>query len=174
MDEIEDVNKNMNVKKLTFIGSSREKINFNKFRMPLNFLSSIYNGQIILKETEFIQKDLYDEINELKYKYQPKNVKEEKEINVVLMQANDMLEYLDKIIETFRDRIFSFEHLKKSDAAAYDYVWKDVRNFIQKIQSMAKNISLSLSKDFFESSSPADYAKELINVKGPNVKTKKL
>ena len=39
---------------------------------------------------------------------------------------------------------------------------------------MAKNISLSLSKDFFESSSPADYAKELINVKGPNVKTRKL
>ena len=33
---------------------------------------------------------------------------------------------------------------------------------------MAENINLSLFKDFFESSSPADYAKELINVKDPN------
>ena len=90
------------------------------------------------------------------------------------MQANDMLEYMDKIIETFRDGIFSSERLKKSDVATYDYVLKDVKNFIQKIQSMAKNISLSLLKDLFESSSPADYAKELINVKGPNVKPKKL
>ena len=33
---------------------------------------------------------------------------------------------------------------------------------------MAKNINLSLLKDFFESSSPVDYAKELISVKDPN------
>ena len=45
---------------------------------------------------------------------------------------------------------------------------KDVETFIQKIESMAENINLSLFEDFFESSSPADYAKELINVKDPN------
>ena len=33
---------------------------------------------------------------------------------------------------------------------------------------MAKNINLSLFEDFFESSSPVDYAKELVNVKDPN------
>ena len=33
---------------------------------------------------------------------------------------------------------------------------------------MAKNINLSLVEDFFESSSPVDYAKRLINVKDPN------
>ena len=33
---------------------------------------------------------------------------------------------------------------------------------------MAKNINLSLFEDFFESSSPVDYAKELISVKDPN------
>ena len=38
MDEIEDVNKDINVKKLALIGSNREKFNFNKFRMPLNFV----------------------------------------------------------------------------------------------------------------------------------------
>ena len=78
MDEIEDVNKDINVKKLAFIGSNREKFNFNKFKIPLNFLSSIYNGQIALKVAEFLQNNLYDEINELKYKYKSKNVKEEK------------------------------------------------------------------------------------------------
>ena len=37
---------------------------------------------------------------------------------------------------------------KKSDDAAYDYVLNDVKNFIQKIESMAKNINLSLFEDF--------------------------
>ena len=73
--------------------------------MPLNFLTSIYNGQITLKETEFLKKDLYDETNELK----PKNVKEE-EIYGVLIQANDMFEYRDKIIEAFRDETILSEH----------------------------------------------------------------
>ena len=40
--------------------------------------------------------------------------------------------------------------------------------FIQKIKSMEENINLTLFEDFFESSSLADYAKELINVKHPN------
>ena len=65
------------------------------------------------------------------------------------MEANGMLEYRNKVIEAFRDGTFSSEHLKKSDAAAYDYVLKDVKNFIQKIESMAENISLSLFEDFF-------------------------
>ena len=33
---------------------------------------------------------------------------------------------------------------------------------------MAENINLSLFKDFFELSSPADYTKMLINIKNPN------
>ena len=74
--------------------------------MPLNFLTIIYNGQITLKETEFLKKDLYDETNELK----PKNVKEEEEIYGVLIQANDMFEYRDKIIEAFRDETTLSEH----------------------------------------------------------------
>ena len=149
MDEIKGADKNMDIYKFVFIGSNREKLNFNKFKMPLNFLSSIYNGQTTLKGVEFLQNDLYDKINQLKYNYKPKNVEEKEEINGVLMQANDMLEYRDKIIEAFRDGTFSSEHLKKSDAAAYDYVLKDVKNFIQKIESMTENISLSLFKDFF-------------------------
>ena len=53
--------------------------------MPLNFLSSIYNDQNTLKEAQFLQNDLCDEINELKHKYKLKNVKEEEEIYGVLM-----------------------------------------------------------------------------------------
>ena len=41
----------------------------------------------------------------------------------------------------------------------------NVEKIIQKIESMAENINLSLFEDFFELSSPADYAKELINTK---------
>ena len=170
MDEIEDVNKDINIYKLIFIGSNRGKLSFNIFRMTLNFLSSIYNGQVALGR--IYSKRFIDEINELKYNYKPKNVKEEEEINEVLMQANNMLEYRDKIIEAFRDGTFSSEHLKKSDAAAYDYVFKDVNNFIQKIKSMSENINPSLFNEFFELSL-ADYAEKLINTKNPN-ETKKL
>ena len=84
------------------------------------------------------------------------------------MHANDMLDYGDKTIKAFRDGTFSSEHLKKSDDAAYDYVLKDVNSFIQEIKSMEEKINLSLLKDFFQSSSPADYAKELINTKNPD------
>ena len=44
---------------------------------------------------------------------------------------------------------------------------KNADNFAQEIESMSKKINLSLFKDFFESSSPADYAKMLINT-SPN------
>ena len=56
MDEIEDVNKDINVKKLVFVGSNKEIFNFNKFRMPLNFLPAISNGQITLKRQNFFKK----------------------------------------------------------------------------------------------------------------------
>ena len=41
MDEKEDENDDIDIHKLAFIGSNKEKFNFNTFRMPLNFLSAI-------------------------------------------------------------------------------------------------------------------------------------
>ena len=67
MDEIEDVNNDIDKHKLLFIGSNKEKFNFNTFMMPLNFLSDIYNGKISLKEAEFKQRDLEKEIEKLKF-----------------------------------------------------------------------------------------------------------
>ena len=76
------------------------------------------------------------------------------------MQANDQLEYRNKIIDAFKDSTFLSD-------SAYDYVLKDVKNFIQAIKLMEEKINLSLFEDFFESSSPVDYAKKLINT-SPN------
>ena len=92
--------------------------------------------------------------------------KKEEEINGVLMQANDLLEYIDKIIKAFKDGTFMSEHLKKSDNAAYNYVLEVyVNNSIKEIRLMEEKINLSLFKDFFEYSSSADYARDLINTK---------
>ena len=168
MDEIKDAVKDIDIYKLVFIDSNRKKFNFNNFRMPLNFLSAIYNGEITLKEAEISERNFEKNKKELKYNYKPKNVEEKEEIDRVLIKANDMLEYRDKIIEAFRDVTFSSEHLKKSDYGAHDYVLKDVNNFFQKIKSIANDVNLSLLEDFLESWSPANYAKELINVKDPN------
>ena len=53
MDEIEEADDDIDKYKLAFIGSNRERFNFNIFRMPLDFPSAIYNGEISLKEAEF-------------------------------------------------------------------------------------------------------------------------
>ena len=82
---------------------------------------------------------------------QKKKKKKKKEL--LLMQANDMLEYRNKIIETFRDGIFSSEHLKKSDAAAYKHVLTNVNKSIEKTKSMAEKINLSLFREIFGCSS---------------------
>ena len=45
---------------------------------------------------------------------------------------------------------------------------KDVDDFIQEIKSLEEKIYLILSENIFESSSPADYAKKLINTENAN------
>ena len=152
MYEIEEENDDIDIYKLDFVGSDREKFNFNTFKMQLNFLSAIYNGKISLKEAEFKQRDLEKEIEELQFYYIPKNKEEIKEIKRVLMHANELWESRNKTIKAFKDDIFLFEHLKKPDDA-------------QEIKSMEEKINLSLFQEFFELSSPADYAKMLINIK---------
>ena len=55
MDEIKDAGNDIDNNKVLFIGSNKEKFNFNIFRMALNFLSAIYNREISLKEAEISQ-----------------------------------------------------------------------------------------------------------------------
>ena len=80
--------------------------------MPLNFLSDIYNGKISLKEAEVEQRNLDKKNRRAKFDYIPKKKKEKEEIDGVLMQANDLLEYRGKIIKAFKDGTFLSEHLK--------------------------------------------------------------
>ena len=65
------------------------------------------------------------------------------------MQAEDLLEYRNKIINVFKDGTFRSEHLKELDDAAYNYVLKDVNRFIKEIRSMEEKINLSLFEEFF-------------------------
>ena len=109
-DEIKDANDVINIYELVFIGSNKKKIIFNTFKMPLDFLSAIYNGEISLKEAEIQQRDLEKKTKELKFNYKPKNEKEKEEINGVLMQANDLFQYRDKIIDAFKDGHFLSEY----------------------------------------------------------------
>ena len=78
-----------------------------------------------------------------------------------------LLEYRNKIINAFKYGTFLSEYLKKKQIMLNINVLKNADNFAQEIESMSKKINLSLFKDFFESSSPADYAKMLINT-SPN------
>ena len=46
------------MQKLLFIGSNKERFNFNTFNKPLNFISAIYNSEISWKEADIKQRDL--------------------------------------------------------------------------------------------------------------------
>ena len=76
MDEIDEANNDTVNAKLLFIGSNKEKFNFN-IRKPLDFISAIYNAKISLKEAEIKQRDLEKEIEYLKG-YRLKNAEKEK------------------------------------------------------------------------------------------------
>ena len=82
-----------------------------------------------------------------------------------MRQANDLLKCRGSIIKAFKDGIFLSEHLKKSDDGAYNYMLENVNEFIEEIKSIKEKINLSLFIELFELSSPANYAKELINTK---------
>ena len=57
-------------------------------------------------ETEFKQRYLEIKIKYLQFGYTSKDEKEKEEKSQLLMQANDLLEYRDKIIDAFKDGIF--------------------------------------------------------------------
>ena len=52
MDKIEDAGDDIDDDKCLFIGSNKEKFNFNTFRKPLNFISAVFNGDISLNNSE--------------------------------------------------------------------------------------------------------------------------
>ena len=69
MDEIEEANDDIDLNMLAFIGNNNENFNFNTFKMPLNFVSNIYNVKISLKEAKFEQKDLETKVGGLRFGY---------------------------------------------------------------------------------------------------------
>ena len=155
IDEIEEANDDIDYNKLLFVGSNSEELKFNIFGTLLSFLLAIFNSKITLK-----RQNLRKEIQKKKQDLRGCRInagEEEKEIiDGVLMQANGLFEYRDKVFDAFKDGTFLSQHLEKSHAAACDYVLKDVNNFIQEIKSMEEKINLILFEDSFESSSPAD------------------
>ena len=60
MDKVKDADDDIDIYQLVFISNNRKKFNFYRiiFRIPLNFLSAIYNGEIPLKEAKIKQRDL--------------------------------------------------------------------------------------------------------------------
>ena len=65
-----------------------------------------------MNKAEISQRNLEKKIDELKFNYKSENAEEKEEINGVLMQANDLLEYRNRIIDVFKDGTFSSERLK--------------------------------------------------------------
>ena len=63
-----------------------------------------------IKKSRIFSKKFRKKIEDLKFNYKPKTKEEKEEINGVLMQVNDMLEYRDKIIDAFKNGTFLSEY----------------------------------------------------------------
>ena len=64
MNEIKNADNDIDYNKLLFIGRNKEKLNFNIFSTPLNFLLDIFNGKITLSKAEINQRDLNEKIED--------------------------------------------------------------------------------------------------------------
>ena len=74
------------------------------------------------------------EVKSLQFDYKPNNKEEKKEINNVLMQVNDLLEYRDKVIDAFKYGTFLSENLKKeSGDALISFVLEMQIGFLRKL-----------------------------------------
>ena len=74
------------------------------------------------------------EVKSLQFDYKPNNKEEKKEINNVLMQANDLLEYRDKVIDAFKYGTLLSENLKKeSGDALISFVLEMQIGFLRKL-----------------------------------------
>ena len=56
------------------------------------------------------------------------------------MQANDLLEYRNTIIDAFKNGIFLSEYLEKLDDARYKYLFKDVKKLFRKLNRWKKKL----------------------------------
>ena len=88
------------------------------------------------------------------------------------MQANDLLEYRNNLLMHLKMVLFRL-NIKKTDNATYNYTLKNVKDSIQELKSMSEKINLSFFEEFFESSSPADYAKMLSTDRRQNIRFKR-
>ena len=100
MGEIEERNDDIDIYKLVFISSSKETFNFNKFRMLLNFLSAIYNGEISSKKQNLSKEKQKKKKKSYNLGMNQKNLK--KDIDGVLMHAKDLLKCGNKIINALK------------------------------------------------------------------------
>ena len=98
IDEIEDANDDIDDGKLLFIGSNKERFNFNTFNKPLNFISAIYNSEILLKEADIKQRVLDKKIQNLRGYKNNAEEEEKEQTNELLMHADNMLKYGDKLL----------------------------------------------------------------------------
>ena len=86
------------MQKLLFIGSNKERFNFNTFNKPLNFISAIYNSEILLKEADIKQRVLDKKIQNLRGYKNNAEEEEKEQTNELLMHADNMLKYGDKLL----------------------------------------------------------------------------
>ena len=91
-----------------------------------------------------LSKKIQKKMEELQFNYEPKDEKEKEEIDGVLMQAKDLLEYRNKIIDAFKDGTFLSEHLNQMLLLIINYVLEYVNKLIEEIKSMEEKINLSL------------------------------
>ena len=82
--------------------------NFNTFKLSFNFASSIYDGKITLEEAKRDQKKMLKQLKDLE-KYDPKNPDKINSRKETLINAWELYNNRDNIIEALENSVFPFK-----------------------------------------------------------------
>ena len=167
-EEIKTIQKNVNCRKLKIKGGSMKDYDFSDYRTFKELFRDLYYRTISIDEAESKQ----DEFNTVLYllkKYSPKHDKYVTLKNNLVDNASKFYEVREKIIEGFKNKIFSLYYdkdyeeqmeLKKEEEEEKE-IMSDVNKINEWVNKQETNISKELFKNYFSFQTPSALLKEL-------------
>ena len=123
MNEIKEEEIDIDPEKLVCTKSDGKIFNFNTFKLSFKFASSIYDRKITLEEAKMDQNKMLKQLKDLE-KYDPKNRDKMNSRKETLINAEELDNNKDNVIEAFENRVFPFKDgFRKKESGVSDKTW---------------------------------------------------
>ena len=120
MNEIKEEEIDIYPEKLVCTKSDGKIFNFNTFKLSFKFASSIYDRKIMLEEAKMDQNKMLKQLKDLE-KYDPKNRDKMNSRKETLINAEELDNNKDNVIEAFENIVFPFKDgFRKKESGVSD------------------------------------------------------